>query len=187
MIKLTGCASRIFSSYALASALLATLALPLQAQSPDALTEQYGNWTVQCRQIQAVDDGPAQGLCAIVQELRQQETNQRIVSVSISQLATGESAELAMVVPFGLNVRELVKVLVEEEVVASLPFKTCLPTGCLAGDLIDNKVLEVFREHAAAKVVFPLVDANGAFDVEISLMGFTSAWARLVSFANESQ
>ena len=162
----------------LAGILLASLAAPLKAQ-PDQLSETYRDWIVTCSTVAAgpQGDGP-QRICEMSQELFQQETGQRVLSISLRRIQSGNDARTAFVVHFGLDVRDDIRISIGEHMLPEIAFETCLPRGCIAGGQMAAPEIEILRREESALISLPVL-SEGTLDVTVSLMGFSAAWARL--------
>ncbi len=66
------------------------------------------------------------------------------------------------------------------EPAAPLPFRTCLPVGCLVSLAIDQKTLALLREGTVLKIMATAADNNKPVTFTISLKGFAGALARTV-------
>ena len=149
---------------ALAAILAAKLATPLAAQ-PDQLSETYRDWTVSCSSVVAADGEGVQRVCEMRQELRQQDSGQRVLSVALRRDETG-GAVMTLVVPFGLNVRGEVEITVGDQALPGIPFETCLPQGCIAGGPLSEAGIEALRRGESAQVALPMISET-TFEVPV--------------------
>jgi invasion protein IalB len=162
--------------------LLAALALAAPAASqPDQMTEVWNDWTVQCQTLRAETDAAPVRLCEMVQDLRAPEGGQRVLGLSLRPQDPEGSALLSLVVPFGLNLRDVIGLSVDGANVVALPFDTCLPQGCLASAPLDPSALEALKRGASAVVSLP-TRGQAPLALTVSLTGFTAAWTRLGEF-----
>lgn len=129
------------------------------------------------------DDGAGSArVCEMAQELSQQETGQRVIRMAMQ--ASEDGAALSLVTPFGLRLSEGVALRVEDAPIAEIPFRTCLPQGCLATAILDETVLAQFGAHETLGVIL-VADAGQSVSLSISLAGFSGAWARLLQLRSE--
>ncbi len=188
----------LFTSAAISLVISLAAGTAVLAQSPsevqpDALTEVFRDWVVRCVPGQDAAAGlPADAastpqaeeaagntrFCEMSQELRQRDTNQRVMTLALQKGEAGESAALVMILPFGLNLADGVTIAVDGTDVQVLPFDTCLPAGCLVEAQLDpQQVADLITGQAA---VIKLTARDGTpFDITASLAGFTAAWGRL--------
>lgn len=175
-----------FSRYLLV-ALFSALATPIaiaqgatDMQAPTTLSETYDAWTVQC--VNRANGENTQRTCQMSQVLRQQKTNQRVLTFAIGM--DGKNAKATLILPFGLLLSDGVRVQVAEEEILKGSFRTCLPAGCLVE--IELSV-ETIKKLESAETASVLMTANSGQPVktDISLKGFTSAFQRLSALAAE--
>ena len=151
-----------------------------QAQAtdgPSSLTETYGDWIVRCVTPQAVEGQAAPArVCEMTQELRQRESNQRVLAVALQ--STDAGASLTLVAPFGLLLDAGLKVAVDEAALTEGRFKTCLPGGCVSVIELAVNGLDKFAAGDTATVTLRDT-SNQDIALNVSLAGFTAAWNRL--------
>jgi invasion protein IalB len=170
-----------------ATVLLMTTALsgPLQAQeanaeAPTSLTETYRDWVVRCATAPPVEGQTASvRICEMTQELRQQDSGQRVLALSVIQAADStDTASLTLVSPFGLLLSAGIQIEVTEAPLLDMAFRTCLPAGCIALSDLTADQIKVLAAGETATVV--LTDTNDqTLRLDVSLAGFTAAWNRL--------
>ena len=170
-----------------ATALLMITALsgPLQAQEaaaegPTSLTETYRDWVVRCVTQPALEGQAATArICEMTQELRQQDSGQRVLALSVIQSADdADTASLTLVSPFGLLLSAGIQIEVTETRLLDMEFRTCLPAGCIALSVLTADQISALAAGDIATVV--LTDTNGqSLRLDVSLAGFTAAWNRI--------
>jgi invasion protein IalB len=172
-----------------ATAILMTTALsgPLQAQettaeAPTSLTETYRDWVVRCVTPAAAVEGQTASpvrICEMTQELRQQDSGQRVLALSVIRSADdANTASLTLVSPFGLLLSAGIQIEVSEAALLDMAFRTCLPAGCIALSDLTADQISVLAAGETATVI--LTDTNGqTLRLDVSLAGFTAAWNRL--------
>lgn len=159
------------------SALSSTPAMAQQS-GPDVLSETYRDWVVVCQTADAQNDGQGIRVCEMKQELRQQESGQRVLSVALRPEEDAGAAFLTLITPFGLRVAEQIQISVDEVPVLETPFQTCLPQGCIVQTRLDQAAIDALQRGEAAVVSLPTTSGD-QFRITISLLGFTAAWNRL--------
>jgi invasion protein IalB len=151
-----------------------------QAQTSEgltSLTETYRDWIVRCVPPQAAEGQAAPGrFCEMTQELRHQESGQRVLAAALQPGETG--ASLTLVAPFGLLLSKGIKIAVDGAATAEAEFRTCLPGGCVSVIGMDQVSLDKFMAGEAATVTMRDT-SDQEITLNISLAGFTSAWNRL--------
>lgn len=135
---------------------------------------QYGDWQVrcdtppgakseQCALIQNVtaDDRPNVGLSVIV--LRTADKKQRILRVL---------APLGVLLPSGLGLK------IDTADVGRTPFVRCLPNGCVAEAVLDDKLLDQLKTGKNATFIVFQTPEEG-IGIPIALAGFGDGFEKL--------
>ena len=179
--------SRGFPTWVLAAGLAIAAAGSAVAQDtvgaqPDALRETYRDWAVRCQTVAGAEGAPARRVCDMSQELTQTESGQRVLSVAF-QAGSGGASDLTLVGPFGLSLADGIRVVVGGQDMATIPFRTCLPRGCIATAQLDEAALALLRSGTEAQVIM-VADGGRELSLTVSLMGFTAAWNRLQGLQN---
>lgn len=147
-------------------------------EGPSAFTETYQDWVVNCQQLRQEDETEV-GNCTMSQELRQANNNQLVLLVSITLAMNGNAPGATIVAPFGLDLSQGVGMVISGNDIATVPFTTCLPAGCIAKMNLEPAILDKLQSGENAQVVvLPRQSANPLL-ISISLAGFTQAWNRL--------
>ncbi len=141
-------------------------------------SETYSDWVVRCStQTTNAKVKPEARLCEMTQEWRHQETDQRVLMISLRSREDA-GATLTLIAPFGLLLSDGVRIGVDGKSLQRADFNTCLPSGCVAiTDLIESEV-DTLSLGVGATVLMSDTSNQGLL-VKISLSGFTAAWNRL--------
>jgi invasion protein IalB len=164
----------------LIAAVLAGAATAVQAQQAtlpggaSSLTEVHGDWIVSCA---ITGEGEqARKACAMAQEQKDGKSGQRVVAIELRPGAQKSPATLAM--PFGLDLASGVALQVDDGASGeALPYRTCLPAGCLVPFDIDAKMLASLRDGGILKL-HAKADGGKETMFSISLKGFGGAFDR---------
>ncbi|RAH97278.1 hypothetical protein DLJ53_29165 [Acuticoccus sediminis] len=143
-----------------------------RAQSPDALTETYRDWTVRC----STTDGDERR-CWMVQRLNRTGTEERILQVELA--VSGDTSTMVFLLPFGILFSPGVKVAIDEEAARTLAFRTCYPSGCIVQESPTDAVLSAMRRGQAMTVGLVVAQNEAALNLSVSLAGFSAAYNRL--------
>jgi invasion protein IalB len=112
----------------------------------------------------------------MTQELRQQDNNQRLLALGLQ--ASENGGALTVIAPFGLLLSQDIKIEIANVQVAAVPFRTCLPGGCIATTWLDATSMAAFAKGAEAVVVMTSTTRQ-QLRITISLNGFSAALNRL--------
>lgn len=85
--------------------------------------------------------------------------------------------------PFGLDLQSGITLRIEKETLLKASFKTCLPQGCLASLIADDKVERALRAGAELLIEMTAADTGQRVDVTVSLKGFSQSLDRLKKLA----
>lgn len=147
-----------------------------QSVGPDALSETWQAWTVTCGPPAL--DPPITRDCRMGQDLRRETDGQRILALTVRM--GGKGVALAtLVAPFGLDLARGVGLAVDDGSPATVPFRTCLPSGCIARLTLDTATASAMRAGQTATVTMYPLDAAEPITVTLPLDGFADAMVRL--------
>lgn len=178
--------TRIFHrSFALIAVVAGLWSAPAPAQEPalpggaTSLREVHGDWVVNC--IVADQGEAARKICTLSQEQHDGKSGQRIIAMELLPATPTSTATLFL--PFGLDLAAGATMQVDEIAQKQqMPFRTCLPAGCVITTNIDAKMLASMRSGTALKIQ---AKADGGKETifSISLKGFGGAFDRTASLA----
>jgi invasion protein IalB len=142
-----------------------------------SLREGHGDWVVSCDI--ATQNGVSRKVCGFSQVQTNTQSHQRILAMELQP--RDSVVEGALVLPFGLELSKGVTLQVDDgTVLASLPFQTCLPAGCLVKLNFDAMSVAALRAGKSLKVnVFPI--SGQEMSLSVSLKGFPDALARTIA------
>jgi invasion protein IalB len=174
------------SIFGIAAAALLSLPLTLAAygagaQEPAAslggassIQETYQDWQVGC----SVHGNVKQ--CAMSQQQRQKANNQLVMAAQFVPGKDDGTASGAIIMPFGLLLSSGLTLQVDDKAASKpLPFRTCLPAGCLAPVSLDKATVSAARAGTTLKISAVASDTNQPVNLTISLKGFAQALDRL--------
>ncbi|WP_164736429.1 invasion associated locus B family protein [Rhizobium vallis] len=141
--------------------------LPGGASSID---ETYKDWRVVC-----VQQGVGKH-CAFLQN--QVQNGRRALGIEL-QAAAGNAVSGILMLPFGLALDQGVAVAIDSGAASlALPFRTCLPAGCVVAVNFDKDMVRTLRTATALKVK-TAADGGNPATFSISLQGFATALDRV--------
>ncbi len=166
---------------ATALSLLMTPARADEAALPGGATslrESYGDWLVNC--AIAGQGAQARKVCAMTQE-QKASSGQRVIAMELRAAASDTLATLYL--PFGLDLTAGATMQIDEGTNGkTLPFRTCLPVGCLVLSNIDAGMLTSLRNGKSLKV-HAKADNGKEMVFPLSLAGFGTAFDRTLALA----
>ena len=151
-----------------------TTLLPGGAQN---LREGYGDWVVSC-DIRTQNNA-SQKVCGLSQVQTNNQSHQRVLFMQLQP--KGPAADGTLVLPFGPDLSRGVTLRIDGgPVLATLPFWTCLPAGCLVKLSFDAKTVAAIRGGTSLKVsLFPV--GQPEMSLSVSLKGFPDAFDRTIA------
>lgn len=148
-----------------------TVAMPqaLAAPNPD------GRWTNEC--------APQGNPCAAVVRTMRGDGRQQLVTVSVGHDPRQPQRIVATILlPFGLNVRETVPMVVDERFVATLPVETCVPAGCITTMTMVPALRAILEKGTEMRLLALTSDGNTAV-LPVTLKGFGEAMTKITPAA----
>lgn len=156
------------------------MAMAQETEGPSTIQETYRDWLVSCATPQATEAAPAPArVCEMRQELRRADGNQRVLTMALQPAAEGTGATVTMIAPFGLLLSQPITIDVADTRVLDVPFRTCLPAGCVATAPANQDAVDIMALGAEAVVSMTSTDGQ-TLKLTVSLAGFTTAWNRLL-------
>jgi invasion protein IalB len=138
-----------------------------------ALTETYGEWMVACSMQNATQH------CVAQHKQINPQTQQAVLAIELAPTSDkGDRIDGTAVLPFGLALASGMSLQIDDRpALSTLPFRTCMPGGCVIMLNFDAKATTELRNGAVLKAK---VVADGGTDlvIPISLNGLGAALDR---------
>lgn len=134
---------------------------------------QFGDWKHECSK----PPGSKNELCAITQDVSDENNSDIGVSVHVQKLAGGESI-LRVIAPLGVLLTHNLAVKVDGDYLGEAPFLRCYVLGCQAQIEIDEKLRGKLTSGKTLLLVIHRTTEQGV-GIPISLAGFQQAFAAL--------
>jgi invasion protein IalB len=157
----------------LLTAILASDALaqsaPLLPGGASSLRETHQDWQVLC----AVRDKTK--YCTLSQQQTKQGTNQLVLTI---ELVPGANNVLngMLLMPFGLLLSNGITLQIDDKPPGKpIPFRTCLPNGCVVPLSFDKSTVDTQRAASNLKIAASASDTNETVRFTVSLKGFGPA------------
>lgn len=140
-----------------------------------SLNETYQDWQVVC-----VQQG-AQKRC-VLSQVQTQQNGQRVLAIELDA-PSGNTVSGTLVMPFGLALAAGVSFQIDEKAeMPPVPFRTCLPGGCLVSVTFDAATIVALRSGAALKIR-ATADGGAPALFSVSLQGFATALDRVATLS----
>ena len=144
-----------------------------------SLREVHGDWVVSC--AITGEGAEARKLCTMSQEQQEGNSGRRVIAMELQP--SQDFPRATLVLPFGLDLVSGAQLQIDDGTPGqALPFRTCLPAGCIVSADIDAEMLAALRSGAALKV-HTKADGGRQTVFSISLKGFGGAFDRTSALA----
>lgn len=152
---------------------------PLLPGGATTLREGYGDWVVSCDIV--TQNGTSRKVCGLSQVQTNARSHQRVLALELQPDQAGVEGTLAL--PFGIDLTKGATLQIDGGMeFASLPFRTCIPAGCLVNLSFDAKAVAALRTGTSLKVnVFPV--SGQEMSLSVSLKGFPNALDRTIALS----
>ena len=156
------------------------------AQAPDAAPAASGkpevktvqDWAVRCFPVQSGSP------CDIFQELDNQRTGQRVISISIAFYPALNRHALVIAVPLEVGLAKGLKLQTSSYTSPALKYRRCDRNGCYVEMAADNGMIEsLARSSGDSGKINIAADSGKAYALNFSLKGFSAAHDAMVTEA----
>jgi invasion protein IalB len=150
-----------------------------QAGGSGTITEskQVGDWTVRCFAV------TSQSPCDMYQELQDQNSHQRVLSVSIAFVPSNNQHVMQIAVPLGVSIGKGAVLKTDAYASPPLPFRRCDQAGCYVEMLLGNDQIAGFIKSGPQATVNIVADDGKSYALRFSLNGFSGAHDAMASLA----
>lgn len=135
----------------------AAAATPAPAQvpaEPSITTAAFGDWTLRCQRIES--PRPAR-VCEVAQVLQAQGQQTPIAQIAIGRMSASDPLRITAVTPVSISFPSSVQITLgdKEAKPLDLPWRRCIPTGCMADAAPGDDLLKQWRKASeAGRIVF---------------------------------
>lgn len=158
---------------ALASLLLA-LASPGAAQAQGAVKSKHGDWEMRCE----TPPGATREQCALLQSVAAEDRPNVNLVVIVLKTADGKSRLLRVVAPLGVLLPSGLGLKIDQTDIGRAGFVRCLPTGCVAEVVMEDKLLDQMKNGATATFIIFQTPEEGV-GIPLALAGFKDGFEKL--------
>lgn len=154
------------------SALLATWAMPARAQG--LMKQKFGDWEMRCE----TPPGAQKEQCALIQSVAAEDRPNINLVVIVLKTADGKSRLLRVVAPLGVLLPSGLGLKVDQTDVGRAGFVRCLPTGCIAEVMMEDKLLDQLRSGTTATFIIFQTPEEG-IGIPLTLGGLKDGFDKL--------
>jgi invasion protein IalB len=142
-------------------------------------TKTFGDWTVRCYPIASPSP------CDMYELLANKQNNQRVMSLSIAYLPSGDKHVIQVAVPLGILVPK--GLFIESDTFNSqmLHYRRCDRGGCYVEMLFDNAAVNALATASGPAKIKIVADNGKVFEIPFSLKGYADAHGAMVDLARK--
>ena len=170
-----GVSMGVFAGLALASGCAYAQEAPAAAGRPD--TKVIGDWMVRCFPVN--NPNP----CDVFQELDDQRTRQRVLSLSLAYTPSQNRHLLQITAPLEVSIPKGLTVQTDTFTSPVLQYRMCTREGCFVQIAPDNAMVEALAKSGPNARINVVGDNGKAYAIKFSLKGFSAAHDDMVAQA----
>jgi invasion protein IalB len=161
-------------AFAFVAGLAASCGLAGSALGQGAVRNTFGDWQLRCE----TPAGAKVEQCALVQSVQAEDKPTVTLVVIVLKTADGSNRLLRVIAPLGVLLPAGLGLKIDATDVGRAGFVRCLPTGCIAEVIMDDKLLDKLRSGKAATFIVFQTPEEG-IGIPVSLTGFPKAYEAL--------
>jgi invasion protein IalB len=142
-------------------------------------TKTFGDWMVRCYPVASPSP------CDMYELLANKQNNQRVMSLSIAYLPTGDKHVIQVAVPLGILIPK--GLVIESDTFTSplLHYRRCDRGGCYVEMVIDNGAVNALATATGPAKVKIVAEGGKVFEIPFSLNGYGDAHGAMVDLARK--
>ena len=157
----------------LGAGLLVSL-VPAQASAQGLVKGKYGDWEMRCE----TPPGAPHEQCALLQRIEAEDRPNVNLVVIVLKTADGKSRLLRVVAPLGVLLPSGLGLKIDQADVGRAGFVRCLPTGCVAEVMMEDKLIDQLRNGTTATFIIFQTPEEG-IGIPLTLTGFKDGYDKL--------
>jgi invasion protein IalB len=157
---------------AAAAFLCAAIAQPAGAQG--VVKAKHGDWETRCE----TPPGAAHEQCALIQSVAAEDRPNITLIVIVLKTADGKSRLLRVIAPLGVLIPSGLGLKIDQTDVGRAGFVRCLPNGCIAEVVMDDKLVDQMKTGQSATFIIFQTPEEG-IGIPLALAGFKDAIEQL--------
>jgi invasion protein IalB len=139
-----------------------------------AVRNTFGDWQLRCE----TPAGAKVEQCALVQSVQAEDKPTVTLVVIVLKTADGKSRLLRVIAPLGVLLPAGLGLKIDDTDVGRAGFVRCLPSGCVAEVVMDDKLIEQMSAGQSATFIIFNTPEEG-IGIPLTLAGFRDGFARL--------
>ena len=163
---------RLVCAALVAASALGALALPAAAQS--VVKAKHGDWELRCE----TPPGASHEQCALIQSVAAEDKPNVNLVVIVLKTADNKSQLMRIIAPLGVVLPAGLGLKVDQVDVGRAGFVRCLPAGCIAEVVMDDKLIGQLSTGKTATFIIFNTPEEG-IGIPLALAGFKEGFAEL--------
>jgi invasion protein IalB len=166
---------RNLSACLIGSALpLALLCVGTAAQAQGVVKSKHGDWELRCE----TPPGASREQCALLQSVAAEDKPNVNLVVIVLKTADGKSRLLRVIAPLGVLLPNGLGLKIDQADIGRAGFVRCLPTGCVAEVIMEDKLIDQMRSGQTATFIIYQTPEEG-IGIPLNLAGFKDGYEKL--------
>ncbi len=162
-------------AWIIASALsLGLVCLGPSAQAQGVVKSKHGDWELRCE----TPPGASREQCALLQSVAAEDKPNVNLVVIVLKTADGKSRLLRVIAPLGVLLPNGLGLKIDQTDVGRAGFVRCLPTGCVAEVIMEDKLIDQMRTGQTATFIIYQTPEEG-IGIPLNLAGFKDGYEKL--------
>lgn len=162
------------SACAVAVAAFAVAASSIPSVAQGVVKQKFGDWEERCE----TPPGAQKEQCALIQSVAAEDRPNVNLVVIVLKTADGKSRLLRVVAPLGVLLPSGLGLKVDQTDVGRAGFVRCLPTGCIAEVMMEDKLIDQLSTGTQATFIIFQTPEEG-IGIPLTLNGFKDGFAKL--------
>jgi invasion protein IalB len=144
------------------------------AQAQGAVKGKFGDWQMRCE----TPPGASRDQCALMQSVAAEDKPNVNLVVIVLKTADGKSRLLRVIAPLGVLLPSGLGLKIDKADIGRAGFVRCLPSGCIAEVVMDDKLLNQLETGTTATFIIFQTPEEG-IGIPLALNGFKDGFAKL--------
>jgi invasion protein IalB len=145
---------------------------PVAAQG--VVKAKYGDWEMRCE----TPPGASRDQCALMQSVAAEDKPNVNLVVIVLKTADGKSRLLRVIAPLGVLLPSGLGLKIDQTDIGRAGFVRCLPSGCIAEVVMEDKLLDQLRGGGTATFIIFQTPEEG-IGIPLALNGFKDGFDKL--------
>jgi invasion protein IalB len=157
-----------------AMAVLVVVLLPAAAQAQGTVRSVHNDWQIRCE----TPPGAPGEQCALIQSVTAEDRPNVGLTVIVLKTVDQKSRLMRVLVPLGVLLPKGLGLRIDQTDIGSAGFVRCLPNGCVAEVIMDEKLVAQLRTGKQALFLIYQTPEEG-IGVPVGLAGFSAGFDKL--------